>query len=131
MGDTDAAFTVALSQNGAKPSTNTLTYPQFVAIAWAYTVFLEFDTPVIDGTITRKEMKRGFDRGILPSRMSPQIIDNIYNALDPNKEPGTTVTFPTFVLLTMFYNKFNDLVKDAPGLSFANFCKILSDKIFK
>lgn len=131
MGDLDAAFNVAKSQNGVKRSVTTLTYPQFVNICWAYNVFIAFDIPVADGRLTRKEMLRGFNDGILPSKMNQNMISNLFNALDPNHDPGNSINFPTFVVLTLFWDKYAKLAKEAIGLQFPSFCKLISDKILK
>merc|ERR1712096_169022 len=128
IGDVDAAFTVALTLGGVKPTSNILTYPQFLNICWAYNIFLVFDVPLTDGSINKRELQRGIELGMLPAKMNSKMIEDIFFALDPKNPPATSLAFSTFVILTMLHDKYTESLKDDVGLNFPKFCNFLSDK---
>lgn len=126
LGDLDAAFNVALLQNGLAFKTVTINYTQFLRICWVYNLFLALDQPVAEGAITQREMRKAIDNGMLPKKLTQNMVTEIYRGLDEDATMSTTIHFPTFVILDMFYDKWFASSIKGKGNDYHHFCTLMA-----
>lgn len=50
----------------------------FLQISYLYYYFSEFGVPFRDGYLARQDLQRAIDNQVLPSALSPYIVDQMY-----------------------------------------------------
>jgi len=133
MSDPTTAFSAALKLYGVKPAKETLSYPQFLRIFWTLNVYTNFDQPIPDGRVTRKEFKKAIVSGVLPTKVNFKFVEDVFLGLNPTAEPEDTtgIRFGTYAILSTWYDKFMRVSSYNDHISFSQFCELLDEKIIK
>jgi len=100
-----------------------ISFPIFLMISDIYDQFLNFEGPIVSGIVTRKEALRAVRDNLLPSRLSVQSVNWMYDAM------GEEVQFYEYALGQIWISRFALYSQEDEGqMDIDKFLGFLHDK---
>merc|ERR1712096_208717 len=93
----------------------------------------EFDQPVQDAKISKKQFVESIIQGNLPSKVNLNFINLMFESLNPLIENNDklTIGMGTFTILATWQSKFNLKSNFTATIGFEKFCELLSEKMLQ